>query len=130
MPLEALQKECTRKVDVLLNEERCPLSGPEKQQLIRELIDEIFGLGPVEEFLRDPLVTDILVNGPHQIYVERAGRLELLEGHRLYRRTIVADGVVWERLRLGDFARIEDARAALRALRASYPDAWIDRADG
>jgi hypothetical protein len=62
--------------------------------------------------------------------VRALARLELLEGHRLYRRTVVADGVVWERLRLGDFARIEDARAALQALRSSYPDAWIDRADG
>jgi pilus assembly protein CpaF len=39
-------------------------------------MDEVFGLGPIEELLRDPLVTDILVNGPNQMYVERMGRLE------------------------------------------------------
>ncbi|MDQ3440378.1 MAG: Flp pilus assembly complex ATPase component TadA, partial [Planctomycetota bacterium] len=40
-------------------------------------MDEVFGLGPIEELLRDGLVTDILVNGPGQIYAERQGRLEL-----------------------------------------------------
>ena len=75
MPREQLQQECSRRVDQLLNEQRCPLSTPEKQKLIREVMDEIFGLGPLEDLLRDTLVTDILVNGPHQIYVERQGRL-------------------------------------------------------
>ncbi len=75
MPREHLQHECSKRVDQLLNEQRCPLSAPEKQKLLREVMDEIFGLGPLEELLRDPLVTDILVNGPHQIYLEREGRL-------------------------------------------------------
>jgi pilus assembly protein CpaF len=72
-----LQAECSRRIDALLNQQGLPLSGPEKQQLLREVMDEIFGLGPLEEFLRDPFVTDILVNGPHQVYIERHGRLEL-----------------------------------------------------
>jgi len=76
MPAEQLHAECSRRVDMLLNEQRCPLTGPEKAQLLRELMDEIFGLGPIEEFLRDPTVSDVLVNGSHQIYVERFGRLE------------------------------------------------------
>jgi len=79
MPLEQLRKECSRRVDVLLNEQKCPLSSPEKQQLVKEVMDEIFGLGPMEDFLRDPYVTDILVNGPRQIYVERQGRLEMTD---------------------------------------------------
>lgn len=57
-------------------------------------------------------------------------RLELLEQHRLYRRTVESRGAVWERLRLGDFASFEAARAVLRELQASYPDAWIDRSEG
>jgi pilus assembly protein CpaF len=76
MPREQLQVECSRRVDLLLGEQKCPLSAPEKQKLLREVMDEIFGLGPVEELLRDPMVTDILVNGPHLIYVERGGRLD------------------------------------------------------
>jgi pilus assembly protein CpaF len=75
MPLEQLTAECSRKLDMLLTEERAPLSAPERRQLLRDLLDEIFGLGPLEEYLRDPAVTDILINGPSQIYLEREGRL-------------------------------------------------------
>src|SRR5688572_17251190 len=75
MPREELQRECSRRIDQLLGEQRTPLSLPDKQRLLREVMDEIFGLGPLEELLRDPLITDILVNGPHQIYVEKLGRL-------------------------------------------------------
>src|SRR5579862_2430986 len=76
MPVEQLHGECSRRVDQLLNEQRTPLSAPEKAQLLREVMDDIFGLGPIEEFLRDPAVSDILVNGPKLIYIERFGRLE------------------------------------------------------
>jgi pilus assembly protein CpaF len=76
MPLEQLQAECSRRVDILLTEQRFPLTARDKQQLLREVMDEVFGLGPIEEFLRDPLVSDILVNGAQQIYVERFGVLE------------------------------------------------------
>ena len=78
-PCQELRDECLRRVDLLLNEQRTPLTTAEKQQLLREVMDEIFGLGPIEELLRDPAISDILVNGPNQIYVEREGRLELLE---------------------------------------------------
>ncbi|UCG59711.1 MAG: CpaF family protein [Phycisphaerales bacterium] len=78
-PIEKLHAECADRLNALLREERFPLSGPEKQQLIREVMDEIFGFGPLDEFLRDPLVSDILVNGPHKVYIEREGRLQLTE---------------------------------------------------
>ncbi|MDI6451676.1 CpaF family protein [Anaerobaca lacustris] len=71
-----LHAQCAERVDALLREEKIPLSGPEKQQLIREVMDEVFGYGPLNDFLRDPTVSDILVNGPHKVYVERRGRLE------------------------------------------------------
>jgi len=76
MPVEQLYGECSRRVDMLLKEQRCPLTAPEKQQLLREVMDEIFGLGPLEEFLRDPTISDVLANGPHQVYIERNGVLE------------------------------------------------------
>ena len=76
MPIEQLHRQCSRKVDALLNEQRCPLSAPEKQQLLRGVMDEVFGLGPIEGLLRDPQISDILVNGANRIYVERNGRLE------------------------------------------------------
>src|SRR6266446_3943528 len=78
LPVQELRDECLRRVDILLNEQRTPLTTAEKQMLLREVMDEIFGLGPIEELLRDPTISDILVNGPGQVYVEREGRLELL----------------------------------------------------
>src|SRR6185369_4228796 len=53
-----------------------PMTGPEKERLSREVLDEVFGLGPLEPLLQDPGVNDILVNGPKNVYVERGGVLE------------------------------------------------------
>ena len=49
----------------------------DRVRLVEELLDEVVGLGPLEKLLRDPTTSDILVNGPHEIYVERQGKLEL-----------------------------------------------------
>jgi len=59
----------------LLNEENTPLSLSERDLLFNELVDDVFGLGPLEPLLRDPTVNDILVNTHKQVYVERAGTL-------------------------------------------------------
>jgi pilus assembly protein CpaF len=75
-PLEHLHKECSAKIDALLMQEQYPLTGPEKQLLLGEVLNEIFGLGPLEPLLKEPMVSDILVNGPKQVYIERQGRLE------------------------------------------------------
>ncbi|PYU98133.1 MAG: pilus assembly protein CpaF, partial [Acidobacteria bacterium] len=53
-----------------------PLSGIERQQLAREVLNEVFGLGPLEPLLEDPTISDILVNTCKNVYVERAGLLE------------------------------------------------------
>src|SRR5256712_12405635 len=53
-----------------------PMSGRERERLSLEVLDEVFGLGPLEPLLQDPTLNDILVNGPKQVYVERAGILE------------------------------------------------------
>jgi pilus assembly protein CpaF len=79
MSVEQLHNECSKRVDALLAEQNYPLSGPEKQQLLHQVMDEIFGIGPLEIFLRDPLISDILVNGPKKIYIERNGMLELTD---------------------------------------------------
>jgi pilus assembly protein CpaF len=55
---------------------KTPLSGRERERLSMEVLDEVFGLGPLEPLLQDPTINDILVNGPKQVYVERAGILE------------------------------------------------------
>jgi len=55
------------------------LSGLERERLIEEVGYEVFGLGPLEEFLKDSDISDILVNGPGAVYVERRGRLSLTD---------------------------------------------------
>src|ERR1700684_257922 len=59
-----------------VNSEAVPLSFTERERLSREILDEIFGLGPLEPLLKDPTVADILVNRYDRVYVERAGKLE------------------------------------------------------
>ncbi len=75
MPAERLHRECSDRVDELLSEQGASLSATEKAQLLRGVMDDIFGLGPIERFLREPNVTDILVNGPGQVFIEIDGRL-------------------------------------------------------
>jgi len=60
-----------------VNAEVVPLSFAERERLAREILDEIFGLGPLEPLLKDPTVSDILVNRFDRVYVERAGKLQL-----------------------------------------------------
>jgi pilus assembly protein CpaF len=60
-----------------VNSEVVPLSFAERERLSREILDEIFGLGPLEPLLKDPTVSDILVNRYDRVYIERAGKLEL-----------------------------------------------------
>jgi pilus assembly protein CpaF len=55
---------------------KAPFSGPEREHLSLEILDEMFGLGPLEPLLQDPTISDILVNGSKEVYVERAGILE------------------------------------------------------
>jgi pilus assembly protein CpaF len=60
-----------------VNGEAVPLSFAEREQLSREILDEIFGLGPLEPLLKDPTISDILVNRFDRVYIERAGKLEI-----------------------------------------------------
>ncbi|MGZ3552633.1 MAG: ATPase, T2SS/T4P/T4SS family [Vulcanimicrobiaceae bacterium] len=73
--------ELRAKIDELTREviaERTDVGGPEEaSQLRREVIDEALGFGPLEDLLRDGTISEIMVNGPHKIYVERKGKLEL-----------------------------------------------------
>ena len=60
-----------------VNNEIIPLSFAERERLSREILDEIFGLGPLEPLLKDHTISDILVNRFDKVYIERAGKLEL-----------------------------------------------------
>jgi len=59
-----------------VNSEAVPLSFAERERLAREILDEIFGLGPLEPLLKDPSISDILVNRFDRVYIERGGKLE------------------------------------------------------
>jgi pilus assembly protein CpaF len=63
------------KLRTLLSEEEVPLSAQEKAHIIQQIGDVVLGLGPLEPFVRDPDVTEVMVNGPHSVYVERGGKL-------------------------------------------------------
>ena len=65
--------------DRLMSEHQVPLSLASRQRIARRIEDEVLGLGPLEPLLADKTVSDILVNGPGQVYVERRGRLELTD---------------------------------------------------
>jgi pilus assembly protein CpaF len=71
-----LRRELRRGIEQLCDDRTELLSQDERLRLINEVIDETLGLGPIEPLLRDPTITDILINGPRTVYVERRGRLE------------------------------------------------------
>ena len=62
-------------VEKLILDESLPMTMGEREKLIEEILDEVFGLGPLEVLLKDPSISDIMVNGFDNVYVERAGRL-------------------------------------------------------
>src|SRR5438132_1210222 len=75
-PGDAAREEVLLVIRNTVNSEAVPLSFAERERLAREILDEIFGLGPLEPLLKDPTVSDILVNRYNKVYVERAGKLE------------------------------------------------------
>jgi len=76
---EVVREQVRELVAQLADQENALLNFNERQRLIAEVLDETFGLGPLEVLLADPTVSDILVNGPYSVYVERKGRLELTD---------------------------------------------------
>jgi pilus assembly protein CpaF len=79
MPRQRLRAEIGLLVTAIATEEKVQLNENEENILATELTDDMVGLGPLEPLLQDDTVTDILVNGPFDIYVERAGKLEHTE---------------------------------------------------
>jgi pilus assembly protein CpaF len=75
-PSNAAREEVLLLIRTTVNSEAVPLSFAEREQLAQEILNEIFGLGPLEPLLKDPTISDILVNRYDKVYVERAGKLE------------------------------------------------------
>jgi pilus assembly protein CpaF len=73
---DSLRREIRMVVEHLCDTEDAMLNRNERERLIEEVLDETFGLGPLEMLLKDPSISDILINGPRNIYVERRGKIE------------------------------------------------------
>src|SRR5712675_1731087 len=73
--VDRVRTEVRSAVARLVEEEKTPLSMMEKDRIIGEVLDEVFGLGPLEPLLADPTISDILVTTPKLVYIERAGKL-------------------------------------------------------
>jgi pilus assembly protein CpaF len=73
---DAMRRDIRRVIEHLCDTENPLLNRIEREKLIEEILDETLGFGPLEILLKDPTISDILVNGPHKVYVERRGKLE------------------------------------------------------
>ena len=72
---ERLRGEVQGVVERIVSDDRLPITMPERDRLVEEVLDEVFGLGPLEPLLKDPTISDILVNTYKQVYIERFGKL-------------------------------------------------------
>jgi pilus assembly protein CpaF len=79
MPRAAFEAQLTGWVKELLAETKIQLNFAEQRELVESLIADMLGLGPLEPLMSDETITDIMVNGPRQVYVERKGKLELAD---------------------------------------------------
>ena len=90
IPKDRLRMEIGRVVERLLDDERVPMTTAEQNRIVEEVLDEVLGLGPLEPLLKEPSISDILVNKFDKVYIERGGKLQLTQvrfkdnGHLLH----------------------------------------------
>ncbi len=75
LPKDRLRAEIGRVVERLLEDERVPMTAAEQNRIIEEVLDEVLGLGPLEPLLKEPSISDILVNRYDKVFIERNGKL-------------------------------------------------------
>jgi pilus assembly protein CpaF len=80
LPPEQLHAKVRELLQRALEDQETPLTGDERRRLVAEIADDVLGFGPIEPFLRDRSVTEIMVNAPDVIYVEREGRIFPADG--------------------------------------------------
>src|SRR5688500_9181419 len=78
-PREELARRLRTTLTERVEARALPLNRLERERLVEEILDEILGLGPLEPLLRDPEISDILINGCETVYVERKGRLQKVD---------------------------------------------------
>jgi len=79
IPKDRVRAEIGRVVERLLEDERVPMTTAEQNRIVEEVLDEVLGLGPLEPLLKEPSISDILVNGYGKVYIERNGKLALTQ---------------------------------------------------
>lgn len=77
LPKDRLRAEIGRVVERLIEDERVPMTTVEQNRMIEEVLDEVLGLGPLEPLLKEPSISDILVNRFDRVFIERGGKLSL-----------------------------------------------------
>ena len=75
IPKDRLRAEIGRVVERLLDDERVPMTTAEQTKIVEEVLDEVLGLGPLETLLKEPSISDILVNRYNKVFIERNGKL-------------------------------------------------------
>src|SRR6476620_9514277 len=73
---EDLRRRVHEQLHAALAQERAPLSAADKAQLIQDVSDDILGYGPIDRLLKDDNISEVMVNGPDCVYVERSGKVE------------------------------------------------------
>jgi pilus assembly protein CpaF len=121
-----MKRQVRQLIGEIAKAERMALNSAELDELGESVYDEMVGLGPIEPLLKDDTIADILINGPHQVYIERGGELELTPVHfkdnehllRIINRIVVAVG-----RRIDESSPMVDARLAdgSRVNAAVYP---------
>jgi len=112
---EVARTEVGRLVTTLVNEDNFPLNSAEKQQIVQEVVNETFGLGPLEPLFEDSTIDDILVNNYDMVYVERHGKLERIDVRfkdNTHLRHIINRIVARVGRRIDDASPMVDARLA------------------
>jgi pilus assembly protein CpaF len=74
-----LRRQVDEQLQRAMNQERLALTGAERQALVQSVTDDVLGYGPIDKLLRDDTLTEVMINGPDHIYIERSGRLELTD---------------------------------------------------
>lgn len=118
--LKSLNKESVRGeignvVEKLILDGSVPMTMAERERVIEEILDEVFGLGPLEQLLKDPTISDIMVNGFDNVYIERAGRIvetNVRFKDQAHLRMIIDRIVSAVGRRIDDSSPIVDARLA------------------
>ncbi len=77
MSRDDLSRDLTGLVAELLIETKIQLNGAERQELVAQILNDMLGLGPLEPLLADETISEIMINGPKQVYIEQKGRLKL-----------------------------------------------------